>query len=42
LVSANGTELKVDMLNRSSVQARRRGDPVWLRLDRSQIREITH
>ncbi len=40
LVSANGTELKVDVLNRSSVQALRRGDPVWLRLDRSQIREI--
>jgi len=40
LVLANGTELKVDALNRSSVPARRRGEQVWLRLDRSQVREI--
>jgi len=40
LVSAAGTELKVDALNRSSVQARCRGDQVWLRLDRSQVREV--
>ncbi len=39
-VTTNGTELKVDVLNRSSVQAQRRGDAVWLHLDRCQIREI--
>ncbi len=40
LVSANGTELKVDALNRSSVQAQGRGEQVWLHLDRGQIREL--
>jgi putative spermidine/putrescine transport system ATP-binding protein len=40
LVSAGGTELKVDALNRSTVQAQRPGDEVWLYLDRGQIREL--
>ncbi len=40
MVLANGTELKVDALNRSSVPERRRGERVWLRLDRGQAREI--
>ena len=40
LVSAAGIELKVDALNRSSVQAQRPGDQVWLRLDRGQVREV--
>jgi putative spermidine/putrescine transport system ATP-binding protein len=40
LVSAHGTELKVDVLNRSSIEAWRPGSAVRLCLDRSQIREI--
>ncbi len=40
LLSVDGTELKADVLNRSSVQARCRGDRVSLRLDRGQVREI--
>jgi putative spermidine/putrescine transport system ATP-binding protein len=40
LVSAAGTELKVDTLNRSTTQAQRPGDKVWLHLDRGQIREL--
>ena len=40
LVSANGTELKVDVLNRSSIEARRPGEALRLRLDRGQVREI--
>lgn len=40
LVLACGTELKVDTLNRSSVPTLRRGERVWLHLDRSQVREV--
>jgi len=40
LVMVQGIELKVDMLNRSSVPSLRPGDPVWLSLDRAQVREI--
>ncbi len=40
LLLTNGTELKVDVLNRSSIAARRPGDAVRLRLDRSQVREV--
>jgi len=40
LVAAHGTELKVDVLNRSSIEPQRPGDAVQLCLDRSQIREI--
>jgi len=40
LVHANGSELKVDTLNRASVPFRRRGDQVCLRLDRGQVREV--
>lgn len=40
LVAVHGIELKVDMLNRSSVPDLRPGDPVWLSLDRAQVREI--
>ncbi len=41
LVSANGMELKVDVLNRSSSVARCPGDAVRLRLDRAQVREVS-
>ena len=41
LLSAQGTELKVDALNRSSIEARRPGETVWLRLDRAQVREVS-
>ena len=40
LVTAHGTELKIDMLNRSSMPDLRRGDPIWLNLDRRQVREV--
>ena len=40
LIDAHGTELKVDMLNRSSVPDLLPGDPIWLSLDRRQVREI--
>lgn len=40
LVTANGTELKVDMLNRSSIEVLRLGDAVRLRLDPAQVREV--
>ncbi len=39
-VIVNGTELKVDVLNRSSRPDLQRGDTVWLGLDRSQVRPI--
>ena len=41
LVLAGGTELKVDALNRSSIPVRQRGERVWLRLDRGQVRELS-
>jgi len=41
LVSVHGTELKVDVLNRSSIEARRSGEAVRLRLDRAQVREVS-
>ena len=40
LVTANGTELKVDLLNRSSLPDLPPGHPVWLSLDRRQVREV--
>ena len=40
LVTANGTELKIDTLNRSSAPTRSQGDQVCLQLDPRQIREI--
>ncbi len=40
LVDANGVELKIDLLNRSSAPGFLTGDPVKLRLDRRQIREV--
>jgi putative spermidine/putrescine transport system ATP-binding protein len=40
LVHANGSELKVDALNRASVPAQQRGDQVCLLLDRNQVREV--
>jgi putative spermidine/putrescine transport system ATP-binding protein len=40
LVDASGTVLKVDMLNRSSLRALHPGDPVWISLDRQQVREL--
>ena len=40
LVIANGTELKVDTLNRSSAPTRSRGDQIHLQLDPRQIRKI--
>ena len=41
LVSAHGIELKVDVLNRSSIAAQRPGETVQLRLDRAQVRELS-
>ncbi len=41
LLSAHGTELKADVLNRSSIEARRPGEAVQLRLDRAQVREVS-
>ena len=40
LIEAGGTVLKVDVLNRSSLPNLRPDDPIWLTLDRQQIREI--
>jgi len=40
LMTAEGMDLKVDVLNRSSLQTLRPGDEVWLRLDRGQVREL--
>jgi len=40
LVTAAGVDLKVDVLNRSSLHAQRPGDEIWLRLDRGQVREL--
>ena len=40
LVDAHGTAMKVDMLNRSSLPDLHPGDPVWLTLDRQQVREV--
>ena len=40
LVMAHGSEFKVDVLNRSSVEPMQPGDRVWLSLDRAQVREI--
>jgi len=34
-------ELKVDVLNRSSIEARRPGDAARRRLDRAQVREMS-